>query len=211
MRNASKLVVLLILVMTVGAVVESETDVEPFAAALIVINLNSVTLDFAGTGTPFPDDWRTSGDEYIVDANVDLIREARNQGVLIIYLYGDYAGGGEGEMLAFPADVEPRAGDILIARPGPNLDVFLDTPLLEMLWTHGVQTLLFSGLNTRYCVDRSAMASMYYGFRTIVVADAHSGGAPTIASRYNDYWPVLGMEVVPSSALDFAELTTFED
>jgi hypothetical protein len=45
-------------------------------AALLVINLDGVTLNFAGTGDPYPEDWRTAGDRHVVDANAALIARA---------------------------------------------------------------------------------------------------------------------------------------
>lgn len=39
-----------------------------------------------------------------------------------------------------------------------------------------------------------------------VVADAHSGGGSAYAQSYNDWWPSLGISVIPMAELDFAAL-----
>jgi len=176
-------------------------------AALIIINLDQITVSFAGTGDPFPRDWRTADDHHVIAANAELIPAARDAGMLIIYLYGTYAYLREGEELAtFAQGIAPQDGDILIGRPGGNLSVFLDTILLETLESRGMHTLVFSGLNTAYCIHSSARYGVRFGFDVTVVADAHSGGGPAIAQSYNGYWPSLGISVVSMADLDFAAL-----
>ena len=175
--------------------------------ALIVINLDLITVGFAGTGAPFPEDWRTVDDRHVVEANADLIPAARDAGVLIIYLYGSYENLTEGEELAaFAEEISPQEGDVLIGRPGSNLSVFADTILSEVLEARGIRNLIFSGLNTGYCVNRSSQWGVRLGFDVTVVADAHSGGSPWYAQSYNEYWPTLGIAVVPILELDFAAL-----
>ena len=176
--------------------------------ALIAINLDIMTIDLAGSGAPFPEDWRTVDDRHVVEANADLIPAARDAGVLIIYLYGSYENLAEGEELAtFAEEIAPQEGDILIGRPGPNLNVFSDTMLLETLEGRGIRKLIFSGLNTGYCVTRSSQWGARLGFDVTVVADAHSGGTPEYTQSYNEYWPTLGIAVVPILELGFPALS----
>jgi nicotinamidase-related amidase len=188
-----------------GAFAEQARELADCDTALIVINLDSVTMGFAGSGPPFPEDWRTVNDRHVVEANVDLIREARGAGVLIVHLYGDYESSVEEGPPTFPEEIAPH-DDILIGRPGRNLDVFLNTILLETLQSHGIRNLLFSGVNTGYCITRSAQMGVRLGFDVTVVADAHSGGTPTYAQTYNDYWPTKGIAVVSTCELDFTAL-----
>jgi len=204
--SVSRMVKLAVSTVT-AAVVLSVCGLASCQAALIVINLDEITVDLAGTGDPFPDDWRTADDRHVVQANVNLIAAARAAGVLIVYLYGDYKYLAEGEELAtFDRTIAPREGDILIGRPGPNMNVFRDTILLETLESMGIRTLLFSGLNTGYCIKWSAREGLYLGFDVIVVADAHSGGEPDYAAAYNAYWPELGISVVPFAEIDLKAL-----
>jgi hypothetical protein len=153
---------------------------ESRAAALVVINLDRETVSFAGTGDPFPEEWRTVDDRHVVEANGDLIPQAREAGLLIVY--------------------------VLIARPGRNLNVFTLTPLLETLRARGIQRLLFSGLNTGFCVSTSSQWALRLGFEVTVVAGAHSGGTPEYAAGHNDYWPGLGIAVGGMDRLSFEVL-----
>lgn len=176
-------------------------------AALLVINLDLVTLSFAGSGDPYPEDWRTADDRYVVDANAELIGAAREAGLLIIYLYGNYDYIPEEEMRTFPAEIAPRTGDLLIARPGPNQDVFRDTGLHEILKSRGIRRLVISGLNTAYCVKMSAYRADALGYEVIIAADAHSGGDPSLAAQYNArFWPYYGTVVIPTAEIDFVGL-----
>ena len=61
-----------------------------------------------------------------------------------------------------------------------------------------------TGVHTGYCVDRFSRIALTCDFDVTVVADAHSGGPPHFAQRYNDYWKSLGMDVVATAELDFA-------
>ena len=193
--------------MCCAAFAEEANEPADCDTALIAINLDVITVGFADTGAPFPEDWRTVDDRHVVEANADLIAAARDAGVLIIYLYGSYENLAEGEELAtFAEEIAPQEGDILIGRPGANVNVFTDTILLETLEGRGIRNLIFSGLNTGYCVNRSSQWGVRLGFDVTVVADAHSGRSPQYAQSYNEYWPTLGIAVVPIFELDFAAL-----
>lgn len=124
--------------------------------ALINIHLDEITVAFAGTGQPFREEWLTADDRHVIAANAELIAAAREAGLLIIYLYGSYDNLLEGDVLTtFAEEIAPQEGDILIGRPGPNLNVFTDTILLETLESRRLRNLVFSGLNTGYCVNHS--------------------------------------------------------
>ena len=176
-------------------------------AALLVINLDLATLSFAGTGDPYPSDWRTADDRYVVDANADLIAAAREAGFLIVYLYGEYDYVPDEQEKAFPAEIAPRPSDLVIARPGPYQNVFRDTGLDEILRARGINRLVISGLNTAYCVKVSAWYGNAFGYEVIVAADAHSGGEPSLAEQYNTrFWPYYDTTVTATAEIDFAAL-----
>lgn len=198
---------LLLGLMAYGALAEDAVQTDSCRTALITINLDIMTVGFAGTGDPFPAEWRTADDRHIVAANAELIPAARQAGLLIIYLYGNYSYLEEGEELAtFDESIAPQEGDLLIARPELSTDVFGRTILLEELQTRGIQSLILGGLNTGYCINRSAQKAARLGFDVTVVANAHSGGQSKHAQTYNDYWPTVGLAVVPFAELDFEAL-----
>lgn len=202
------LLAVFVLVSSIAMAAPAQDESARCAAALIVINLDQETVDFAGTGAPFPEDWRTSTGTHVIDANTELISSARDAGLLIIYLYGNYPDLDESELGTYEPEIAPTEGDILIARPGYNLNVFTMTPLLETLMARDIDHLMFSGLNTGFCVNTSAQWALRLGFEATVVADAHSGGTPEYAQSYNDYWPTLGIHVVATEDLDFVALCT---
>jgi nicotinamidase-related amidase len=198
-------------ILIVGLTALSTCALATCQAALLVINLDLVTLSFAGAGDPYPEDWRTADDRYVVDANAELIAAARAAGLLIVYLYGNYDYVPAEEMRTFPTQIAPQEGDLLIARPGPYQDVFRDTGLHEILRAHGIHWLIISGLNTAYCVKMSAYRADALGYEVIVAADAHSGGDPGLAEQYNTrFWPYYGTSVVPTAEIDFTGLCAGE-
>ncbi|MFC2082675.1 isochorismatase family protein [Candidatus Bipolaricaulota bacterium] len=206
-RNLLPLLALLAVSISFAAFAQESTELTPCDTALISINLDEMTVGFAGTGQPFPEEWLTSAGRGVVEANGDLISTARDAGLLIIYLYGSYTYLAPGQvMMTFADEIAPQEGDILIGRPGPNLNVFTDTILLETLESRGIRNLIFSGLNTAYCISKSSRFGLSLGFDVTVVADTHSGGAPGIAKSYNEWWPSLGISIVPMAEIDFTAL-----
>jgi len=179
-------------------------DVQCCDVALLIINLDSMTVSLAGTGNPYPEEWRTSSDEFVVDVNAQLLEKARACGALVVYAYGDYPHLYTGnEPISFPESIRPTPADILIPRSGASTDVFEGTVLLDTLQSHGIQHIVISGVHTGYCIWHSALAALRNGLDVTIVADGHSGGSPSYAGSYNAYWPSIGIHVVPLSELDF--------
>jgi len=176
-------------------------------AALVLINVNSTSLNFAGMGK-FPDAWRTCNDRDILAATVELLSAVRAAEIPIIYVYGNHQIYDEEENALFPVSIEPQEGDVLMARPDYVSDVVSDTDLLTTLDVLGVRELLIAGLHTGHEITRSARQAASLGYDVTVVADAHSGGEPAYASQYNDYWPSEGVSVQPMAELDFDALAT---
>lgn len=191
-----------------GSIFDSPTpmiaDIDTDHTALVVLSLDAMTVSFAGTGTPYPNDWRTSDDRDIVEAHAELISSARDAGILIIYVYGDYGYEREGDAEgAYAEEIAPQEGDIVIARPYDIHSLLSDIDFLDPLKSHGIEYLLFSGINTGFWVNRTAQYCLELGYDVYVVANAHSGGSPAFAQSYNSYWPTVGVSVVPISELGF--------
>lgn len=84
----------------------------------------------------------------------------------------------EGSSLgAFPAEIEPRAGEVVVSKQYPS--AFFGTPLASMLVSSKIDTLLIAGFSTSGCVRATALDALCYGFVPFVVRDAcgdrHSG------------------------------------
>lgn len=61
-------------------------------------------------------------------------------------------------------------GEPLVIKHHPN--AFLETQLLEMLRSKGIERLVITGMMTHMCVDATTRAAADLGFKIIVVADA---------------------------------------
>lgn len=174
------------------------TEANPETTALVIMSLDAMTVSFAGQGQPYPDAWRTSDDQDIVDANEELISAAREAGMLIVYVYGDYDYWQEGQVVgAYPEDIAPQEGDIVLPRPYDIKDLLTDGSLVGALEEHGIERVLFSGVNTGFWVNRTAQYCLELDYEVCVVANAHSGGSPALAESYNTYWPSVGVTVIP--------------
>ena len=176
-------------------------------AALVLINVNSTSLNFAGTGK-FPDAWRTCDDRDILAATAELLSAVRVAEIPIIYVYGNHQIYDEEENVLFPVSIEPQEGDVVMARPDYVSDVVSDTDLLTTLDALGVRELLVAGLHTGHEITRSARQAASLGYDVIVVADAHSGGEPAYAAQYNDYWLSEGVSVWPMAEIDFEAIAS---
>lgn len=85
----------------------------------------------------------------------------------------------------------PRGGEIILTKTSWSYTV--NTPLLQFLRVHGIDTVLVCGLNTSTSVQNSAFGVFEAGFRTLVVRDAccdrEKGKVPVASkvSRIYDY------------------------
>lgn len=77
------------------------------------------------------------------------------------------------------------ARDLVIPKKYPS--VFFGTDLASILVTHGVDTVLVTGVTTSGCVRATAVDACSHGFRTIVVRDAVGDRAqlPHLASLFD--------------------------
>ena len=135
---------------------------EACRAALLLINLNSTSLNFAGTGR-FPDAWRTCDDRDILTAIAELLSETRAAGIPIIYFYGNHQIYEEEDNMLFPVSIEPQEGDVVMARPDHVSDVVEDTDLPDTLEALGTRTLLIAGIHTVHDITQSARRVAFLG------------------------------------------------
>ncbi|MBN3787056.1 cysteine hydrolase family protein [Burkholderia sp. Ac-20353] len=64
------------------------------------------------------------------------------------------------------------ACDIVFDKMRPNC--FAGTQLAEWLHAAGVHEIVIAGMKTQYCIDTMCRASADFGFRAVLVADAHT-------------------------------------
>ena len=71
----------------------------------------------------------------------------------------------------------------------------------------GVTTLLISGYASQGCVSATVAGAVKKGFEVIIIADGHSGGDGDFwAKKQNRIWAESGLQVIPSTEIDFAAL-----
>lgn len=136
-----------------------------------------------------------------LDSASRLLSAARGAGVPVVhtcvrYMPGGADGGvffakvaglaafaGEGpvgpdEPGAFRSEVEPRPGEVVIAKQMPS--AFFGTSLAGTLTAMGVDTVVIAGVSTSGCVRASATDAMSHGFVPLVVADACGDRSPAV-------------------------------
>jgi maleamate amidohydrolase len=169
-----------------------------------------LVVDFINAYTTPGADLYATGVVSAVSQTAELLKLARQKGVLVIYtrvLY-DKSGldGGifvqkvpllrnmvVGEPLAeIVPELPPMDGDLVIIKQYAS--AFFGTSLAAMLTAHGVDTLILTGCSTSGCIRATAVDGMQYGFRVIVprecVGDRHSAPHEAnlfdIDSKYGD-------------------------
>jgi nicotinamidase-related amidase len=70
----------------------------------------------------------------------------------------------------FIDELKPRSGEIVIDKPGYS--AFAHTTLQAVLTTHGIDTLLITGITTEVCVSSTLRAAIDAGYRCFTVRDA---------------------------------------
>jgi nicotinamidase-related amidase len=140
-----------------------------------------------------------------------LSDNARAAGVPVIYflhLYENFPPMAKGSpyWLTHPA-IAPKEGDIIIEKS--HADAFWDTPLLDTLQNLHVDTLVFTGMQTEFCVDTTLRRALSLGFTNILVSDGHStldsGTLPAdkIIAHHNEVWATQFAKVLPAGEIIF--------
>lgn len=178
--------------------------------ALLVIDVVRAYLDPA---SPL-----YAGADHVLEANRSLIEAARKADVPVIFTRVCYAadgadGGlfyrkvpalaafrGDAPMGAFPAEIAPETGDLVITKQYPS--AFFGTPLASALVAKGIDTLLLTGFSTSGCVRASALDALCHGFVPLVVDSACGDRDPQVhASNLFDIRAKVGEVVKVDEAL----------
>ena len=96
------------------------------------------------------------------------------------------------ELVEIDERIKPVAGEEVVTKKFAS--AFFGTPVAENLKAQGVDTVVLAGCTTRGCIRASAIDSMQYEFRTIVVEEAvgdraagpHEANLFDIDSKYAD-------------------------
>lgn len=96
------------------------------------------------------------------------------------------------ELVEIDDRIKPAAGEAVITKKFAS--AFFGTPVAADLHAEGVDTVVLAGCTTSGCIRASAIDSMQYGFRTIVVEEAvgdraagpHEANLFDIDSKYAD-------------------------
>lgn len=139
--------------------------------ALVIIDFQKAIALPDGTEPPA---WRLEATrEMLVRARAS----ARAAGAAVIFIRHDHADpasmwapGHPGH--GFFPELAPEGDDQVVVKA--SCDAFRDTALADVLAEQGIDTLLIGGYASEYCVDTTIRASASRGYRTIVLADAHT-------------------------------------
>jgi nicotinamidase-related amidase len=86
----------------------------------------------------------------------------------MLKIEGWYIDGTRGAEIA--AALAPKDGDVVLKKIKPS--AFHGTPLLGLLLSAGIDTVVITGGSTSNCIRATAIESTSYNFRTIVPSDA---------------------------------------
>ncbi len=140
-----------------------------------------------------------------------LIAKARATGTPVIYiqhLYENFPPMAKDSpyWLPHPA-IAPQGGDIMIEKT--HADAFWDTPLHETLQSQNVDTLVFTGMQTEFCVDTTLRRALTLGYTNIVADGGHSTldsdilSAGDIIAHHNSIWATQFARVLPAGEISF--------
>ncbi len=117
-----------------------------------------------------------------------------------------FAPGGRGREI--DTRVAATAGDIVIDKPEP--DMFLGTPLAEVLAERGVDEVVICGFCSEGCIDTTVRSAWAKGFRVVLASGAHTTTANEVLSaeqivKHHDLVLARFARVVPAAEVVFAE------
>jgi len=106
-------------------------------------------------------------------------------------------------LLAVAALLEVLEGDLVIEKTYQN--DFIRTSHGDELRAMGITTLLITGFASHECVRSTVSGALAQGFEIVIIEDGHSGGESGYqATRQNETWRRMGLQVIPSAEIDFA-------
>ncbi|GAA2122619.1 isochorismatase family cysteine hydrolase [Nocardioides bigeumensis] len=167
--------------------------VDPAHTALLIVDMQKDFLDPAGAYARNGDDVALTG--AIVPVVVDLVRQAREAGVLVAFTLNTTLPDGLSDSPAwvyFKNHARPFLGgeytltgtwghelvDELAAQPGDlqvlkhRSDAFVGTDLDNLLRANGVQTVVVAGIVTNGCVEATVRHAAFIDYYTVVAGDA---------------------------------------
>ena len=101
-------------------------------------------------------------------------------------------------------DLHPEPGDWRIEKQNSN--AFKETELTEKLASHGIGSVVASGLVTHGCVKNTCLGGMDNGFQVILAGDAHSNfskDAPRLIRKWNKFLAEKGVMVKEAAEIQF--------
>jgi nicotinamidase-related amidase len=142
----------------------------------------------------------------------DLLLRARAKRVPVVHFrhLGPegtlFAPGGRGREL--DARVAAVAGEIVIDKREP--DMFIGTPLAEVLAERGVNEVVICGFSTEGCIDSTVRSAWAKGFRVVLASGAHTTTANAVLSaeqivKHHDLVLARFARVVPAAEVVFGE------
>jgi nicotinamidase-related amidase len=115
-----------------------------------------------------------------------------------------FALGGRGREL--DARVAAVAGEVVIDKPEP--DMFVGTPLAEVLAERGVDEVVICGFSTEGCIDSTVRSAWAKGFQVVLASGAHTTTANAVLSaeqivKHHDLVLARFARVVPAADVVF--------
>jgi len=106
----------------------------------------------------------------------------------------------------FDARVAPIADDIVIDKREP--DMFIGTPLAEVLAQRGVDEVVICGFSTEGCIDSTVRSAWARGLRVVLASGAHTTTANAVLSaeqivKHHDLVLARFARVVPAAEIEF--------
>jgi nicotinamidase-related amidase len=140
-----------------------------------------------------------------------LISRARQASMPVVYVQMDEADSiwekGR-DTWHFPAEIAPQPNDWVCAKQ--HSSAFQGTNFQTELAARGIDELYVCGYASEFCLDSTIRQAAALGFKTVVVADAHTTrdrlhlDAPTITKHHNWVWSEMGqIRVIPTAQLPF--------
>ena len=135
--------------------------------AIIVVDFQN---DYLASGS-----WPLSGIDAAVENAVQVINNARSNGISVIHVRHENAEGAPFFVAGTPGAeiipaVAPKDGEQVVVKNYPN--AFRDTELKAQLDAKGIKDVVIVGAMSHMCIDATARAAADYGFNVTVVGDA---------------------------------------
>ena len=113
--------------------------------------------------------WEKESHEAYIHNLQQILKEARNKGLNIVYIKHVWGETLEDEKFNIREEIKPQAGEEIVVKRTPGS--FFQTRLEEILKQKNIENVIITGMKTNHCCDTTTREASARGYHTMVIRE----------------------------------------